>query len=169
MYDAFKRITANALAALVMTLFSVQPVFGETASHEPASGHERTHTYHPNSMAVFVGVTHEGSESGASLAIEYERRLSKSFGVGVVVERTFGNLDFWLYAVPFAYHSGRWKFYVAPGVADGKHGSESLLRIGAEYAFDFGDWELSPQINGDFVDDNEAVVLGFTIGRGFGQ
>ena len=78
-----------------------------------------------------------------------------------------GDLDFWVYALPFAYHSERWKFYVAPGVEDGDEGSEFLARVGGEYAFAAGTWEISPQLNVDFVDGEEVFVLGLVFGKGF--
>ena len=46
--------------------------------------------------------------------------------------------DFWVYAVPIAYRIDRWKFVIAPGVEDGARGTESLVRLGAEYAFEAG-------------------------------
>jgi len=143
-------------------------VLAQTDEHEANLDHETTHDFHPNLLALFVGVTYEGSsENDLALGIEYERRLNESFGVGVLAEHTFGDLDFWVYAVPFAYHTGRWKFYVAPGVEDGKHGSESLVRLGGEYAFEVGAWEISPQLDVDFVDGDEVLVLGVTFGKGF--
>jgi hypothetical protein len=136
----------------------------EETAHEHAGAHE----FHPNLIALFVGVTHEGrNENELTLGIEYERRLNKSFGVGIVAEHSIGDIDFWVYAVPFAYHNGPWKFYVAPGIEDGDHGSESLLRLGAEYAFEVGSWEISPQFDVDFVDGEEVYVLGLTFGKGF--
>ena len=158
---------AFSAVALITWLPMVQVAIGETGEHEAPSDHELAHHYKPNSLAVFVGVTHEGSESGLALGIEYEMRLSKSFGIGVLAEHTSGNLDFWVYAIPLAYHTRSWKFYIAPGVADGGHGSESLVRIGGAYAFEVGDWEISPQLNADFVEGNEALGLGITIGKGF--
>jgi hypothetical protein len=106
--------------------------------------HETTHKFHPNLLALFVGVTDEGRHESLTLGIEYERRLNESFGVGVLAEHAYGDLDFRVYAVPFAYHTGRWKLYVAPGIEDGEHGNESLVRIGGEYAFEVGTWEISP-------------------------
>jgi hypothetical protein len=155
----------------VLTLLSIvagaSPAFAQADEHESASEHEATHDFHPNLLALFVGFADEGRDEGFALGIEYERRLDKSFGVGVLAEHTFGNLDFWVYAVPFAYHTGRWKLYVAPGVEDGDHGSESLVRIGGEYAFEVGAWEIAPQLDVDFVDGNEVYVLGVTFGKGF--
>ena len=72
-----------------------------------------------------------------------------------------------MYGVPFAYHNGQWKLYIAPGVEDGKHGTEFVARIGGEYAFEAGSWEISPQINVDFVDNEEIWVLGVVIGKEF--
>lgn len=136
------------------------------AEHE--SGHRAEHGYHKNLLAGFVGVTHEGRrENGASLGLEYERRLNAKFGIGALAEHTFGDLDFTVYAVPFAYHAGPWKIYAAPGVEDSDDGSEPLVRLGAEYGFEVGSWEISPQLDVDFVDGEEVVVLGVTFGMGF--
>lgn len=117
---------------------------------------------------MFVGITSEQRrEAGLAIGIEYERRLNKSFGIGLVAEHTFGDFNFWVYAVPFAYHTGRWKFYIAPGIEDGDHGSESLLRIGGEYAYEVGGWEVSPQLDWDFVDGEQVFVFGVVFGKGF--
>ena len=113
-------------------------------------------------------MTNEGrNDNGLTLGIEYERRLSKSFGMGVLAEHSFGDLNFWVYAVPFAYHTGPWKFYIAPGVEDGDHGRNSLIRLGGEYAFMAGAWEISPQLDVDFVDGDQVLVLGVAFGKGF--
>ena len=144
------------------------PVYAQTVEHESAAVHDEAHGFHPNFLGAFVGVTSESRrEKGVALGIEYERRLNKSFGIGLVAEYTFGDLDFWVYAVPFAYHTGRWKLYVAPGIEDGDHGTESLIRIGAEYAYEVGEWEISPQLDLDFVDGEEVWVLGVVFGKGF--
>jgi len=69
--------------------------------------------------------------------------------------------------VPFAYHTGRWKYYVAPGAEDSEHGSEFLIRLGLEYAYEVGTWEISPQLDIDFVGGEKVLVLGVTFGKGF--
>ena len=144
------------------------PVFAQTGEHESSSAHEATHDFHRNVLSLFVGVTQEERrESGVALGIAYERLLNESFSVGVIAEHTFGDLDFWVYAVPFGYRTGPWKFYVAPGIEDGDHGSESLVRLGAEYAFEAGTWEISPQLAVDFVDGDQILVLGVVFGWGF--
>ena len=94
--------------------------------------------------------------------------LNESFGIGVIVERTFGDGDFTVVAVPFGYRIDRWKFYVAPGIEDSdEHGTQSLVRLGAEYAFKAGSWEISPQFAVDFVGGHKVLVLGVVFGKGF--
>ncbi len=152
----------------------VPPVYAQTvdhdsSEHDPALGHESAHGSHKNVLSFFVGVTHAGRrENGAALGVAYERLLNESFGIGVFAEHTFGGGDFTVYAVAFAYRVDRWKFYIAPGIEDSDaHGTESLVRLGAEYAFEAGSWEISPQLAVDFVDGEEVLVLGVVFGKGF--
>jgi hypothetical protein len=42
-----------------------------------------------------------------------------------------------------------------------------LLRFGVEYGFEVGKFEIAPQIDYDFVDGDNAVVVGVTLGWGF--
>lgn len=128
------------------------------------------HSFHANFLGVFAGVTDEDRrERAATFGIEYERRLSERFGIGALVEHAFGDLDFTIYAIPFAWHAGPWKWYVAPGIENSDHhsGNEFLLRVGVEYGFEIGDYEIAPQFDVDFVDGEEVLVLALTFGRGF--
>ena len=134
---------------------------------EHGSTDETSHEYHPNIIGIFVGGTDEGREQAVTLGVEYERRFNKSFGIGVFAEYIFGDADFWVYGVPFTYHTGQWTLYIGPGVEDGKHGSEFFTRIGGLYSFEVGSWEISPQVNLDLVDGNDVWVLGVVIGKGF--
>ena len=161
-------IAMKAIGLLFSSLL-VSPACGEQGEHEPVSGHGIRHDYHKNVISGFVGITGETRrENGLTLGLEYFRRVSGKFSIGAVVERASGDLDFWVYAVPFAYHTGRWKFFVAPGIEDSdKHGSEFLIRLGGEYAYEVGNWEIAPQLSIDFVNGEQLGVLGIAIGRGF--
>lgn len=156
-----------AYLSLALTLCLSQAAFAQAENARDAA-HGGSHEYEENTVAMFIGVAKEGTrDNGLALGIEYEYRLNAGFGIGALAEHTFGDLDAWVLAVPFAYHSGPWKFYVAPGIEDSDEGSESLLRIGGEYGFHRGDWEISPQLDVDFVDGHEIYVIGLTFGRGF--
>lgn len=139
------------------------------APHHEEQHHGGEHEYHSNMFALFVGITHEARrENAPSLGLEYAHRFNKRFSLGAFSEHAFGHENFWIYAVPFAFHVGAWKAYVAPGVEDSsEHGSEFLVRIGAEYGFEVGPIEIGPQLNFDFVDGHTVTVLGVTFGKGF--
>lgn len=151
------------VAGLLLSVAAVTPASAQETEH---AGHA-THAYHKNVVAGFVGFAYEGSHDGLALGIEYERRLNSRWGVGAIAEHTSGDFDSWVYAIPVAYHSGPWKFYAAPGIEDGEHGNESMLRLGVEYGFHRGVWEISPQLDIDFVDGEEIIVIGVTFGQGF--
>ena len=159
-----KIVSAWKLTFTALIAFAVfnQPAAAESAEH----GHE----YAPNLVAAFVGITSEDRrENGLSLGLEYERRLSRSFGIGALAELTFGDIEVWVFAVPFAFHTGPWKFYVAPGFenADDTDDNESLIRVGGEYGFEVGRWEIAPQLDVDLVDGDVVLVGGVTFGWGF--
>ena len=162
------------LAAFVLfTSATVSPVLGEEARHDNVSAHEETHDFHRNWAALFIGVTGEDRRNGKpALGIEYARHLNPAFAIGGLIEYTFGDHDFWVVAVPFAYRTGPWKVYVAPGfeveeLKDGPSESDFLLRVGGEYAFEIGELEIAPQIDVDFVDGDTVFVFGVTIGKSF--
>ena len=158
----YSRMALATGLALLMSAFAC----AEETTHE---GESQGHAEHKNVFALFVGAaTDDRRDKGAAIGLEYERRLSEQFGIGVVVERTFGDLDAMVYAVPFAYHYGALKAYIAPGIEDREgHESEDLVRIGAEYAFEAGSWEIAPQVDLDFVEGNRVFVIGVTFGKGF--
>jgi len=163
-----RKLDLIAVLALLLIVIGAPPAIAQTDEHESVSDHETAHDFHRNLLALFVGGTHEGRrDNGLALGIEYERRLNESFGAGVLAEHTFGDLDFSVYAVPFAYRTGRWKLFIAPGVEDGDHGSESLVRLGGEYAYEIGAGEISPQLDVDFSGGDQTLVLGVTFGKGF--
>jgi hypothetical protein len=119
-------------------------------------------------LSLLVSITDETRrDKGLTLGLEYERRLDATLGVGLVAEYVFGDLDFSIFAVPLFIHAGRWKFLIAPGVEDSDLGTEFLLRIGGDYGFEVGRWEIAPGIDVDFVDGDVVPVVGVAIGRGF--
>lgn len=160
-----QRILARAPALLVaIAVLAPSGVFAEDE-------HATDHSYNRHMLGLFVGAAHEEfgrRDNGLALGLEYEYRLGSRFGVGAMLEHTYGNLDIWVYALPFAYHNGPWKFYVAPGIEDGEAGSERMLRLGVEYGLHFDNWEISPQVDVDFIErEGEVFVLGLTFARGF--
>ncbi len=153
---------------LLLWMLSVSPILAGSDECESVSTREAVDEIFSNHIALVFGVAHEERrENGGIIGIEYERRLSQSFGIGALAEHTFGDLDFWIYAIPFGYHIDRWKVYVAPGIEDGHLGTEFMIRIGGEYAFEVGSWDISPTLDIDFVDGEQVLGVGVSIGLGF--
>ena len=127
------------------------------------------HGPHHNHLAVFAGFTGEvRRERSFTLGVDYERRMSESFGFGVLLERASGDRDFWIAAIPFSWHRGHWKFSVAPGVEHEEgHDDHGLVRLSAGYGFKKNDLEIAPLFAVDFVAGDMVLVMGVTIGLGF--
>ena len=175
--------TKSMFGLLVVLLLGAGAVQAEEAGHEGSndegheSGHESSHEeFHPNIIGLFLGFTGEGRrDNGFAIGIEYERRLTKSFGIGALVERTYGDIDLIVSAIPFAYHNGPWKLYAAPGLESETDlsGTDLMVRLGVEYGFEVGNFEIAPQIDYDIVegsrdgDSSNAVVIGVTFGYPF--
>ena len=156
------------ISLTILLAFCAPHALAQTDEHESNSDNETTHESHRNFVGGFVGGAHEGRRGdGSALGIGYVRRLTESFGIGVIAEHTYGDFDFWVYAVPFAYQAGRWKLYIAPGVEDDGESTESLVRLGAEYAFEVGNLEIAPQLAMDYVGGEKVLVFGVVIGKWF--
>lgn len=172
MYRSAEFHTTVACLLLSLTLCASEISAEETHSAvAPHSTDHSDHSYHPHTAGIFAGFATEDEgvrENGFALGLEYEYRFNRSFGIGGVIEHTWGDLDTWVYAVPFAYHRGPWKLYVAPGIEDGDHGTEDLIRLGVEYGFHVDGWEISPQVDLDIVGrETEVWVFGVVFARGF--
>jgi len=132
-----------------------------------ATASAQEHHLEENEIAVFVGVALEGRDDGPAIGIEYERRIDESLGLGLLVERTFGDFDTWVFALPLTLHVEEWKFVLAPGIEDRNGRSENLVRIAVGYEFETSNVKMTPTFNVDFVDDETIFVLGVSFGWPF--
>ncbi len=133
-----------------------------------AKAAEDEHREHEaNEIAVFIGLTHERRENGAALGLEYERRIDASLGIGVLAERTWGDFDFWVFAIPLTLHADRWKIVLAPGFEESGGRTEKLVRVAVGYEFETSKAKVTPSLSVDFVDGEAVFVLGVAFGRGF--
>jgi hypothetical protein len=157
--------TARALSLSALVTFAQGAL-----SEEHAEAHDLEHEPH-HTIGVFVGNSTEDRRkdrrNGATLGLEYEYRYSQQFGVGLVADHVFGDLDVLVLAAPFAWHRGPWKLYGAPGIETGHGQSEPLIRVGVEYGFEAGGLEISPQVDLDFVDGEHVFVIGVVFATPF--
>lgn len=150
---------------LLVTAISI----GATNAVAEEAEHGHDSDQHKNIIGVFAGITHGDRRLNApALGLEYARHIRGNFSIGAIAEFTAGDADIWIFAVPFAYSLGHWKVYVAPGIEDGHHGKEDLVRFGVERAFEMsGGWEIAPQLNVDIVDGDDIWVIGAFFARRF--
>lgn len=131
-------------------------------------GHGQAHAYHSNFLGVFTGFTsEERRDRSFTLGLEYAHRFTESFSLGAVAEHVNADDDFWVFVMPVGWHRGHWKYYIAPGIEhNSDYGNHGLVRVGIEYAFEVGRYEIAPQADIDFVDGDTVFVVGITFGFG---
>jgi hypothetical protein len=140
---------------------------GAIAEESAHGGHGEAH-HHKNLVAGFIGITGEDRrERALTLGVDYTRWLTPTMGIGVGVERAFGDLDFTVVAVPLSFRFDRWKFFAGPGTEHSHGDTEFLIRAGAEYAFEQSGYEVAPKFMLDFIDGDVVIVGGVSVGFGF--
>ena len=153
-------------AGAVVAFLGLVTAMGNVAAEESrasAHGHHDPHS----TIGIFVGDTTERRRDGFTLGIEYEYRASRRLGIGLTAEHAGGDFDTNVFVLPVALHEGPWKLYAGPGVESGEEGEEPLLRVGVEYGLRVGEYEVSPQIDLDFVDGERLFVFGLVLSREF--
>jgi len=165
------------LAAGVLATLVTSSVFASTNEGHAAPKHI---------PGVFVGYTNANSETEFSYGLEYEYKISKLWGAGVVFEKTDdahhgAGVDVALAAV----YLHPWK-ELRVGLGFGKetvgsytdnsdshhphyHSShkENLIRTSVSYDFHIGDFGIAPTLAFDFVDGETATILGIAFVRPF--
>ena len=138
-------------------------IASESGEHEGKHGDKEFR----NIFAGFIGVTHERRENGLAFGIEYERRFNERFGVAVQAERTWGDFDFWVAAVPVYIKADRFHFGIGPGIEWSGGNREGLVRLIASYEVEGKKLHYAPAFIVDFVDGEQVYVLGIAAGFGF--
>jgi len=136
------------------------------AAEESGEAHPDSEHSFRNVTQLFVGGTTEHGESTVAVGISHEYRLHRYLGVGGFAEYAAGSFDKWIFGVPIYVHPWReLRLLVAPGL-EHEHGEqEFLLRAGVGYEFELSEhWRLAPEVSVDFVDGEEAVVYGLSLG-----
>ncbi len=140
-----------------------------------ANGQETEH-FPRHHLGVFAGAgiekEHGHSESGYALGLEYEFRFNERWGLGVDLERLFGDETdrSEVVAMPLSFHPNEhWRLFLGPGYEFHGKKDKFLLRTGVAYEWELNNgWSLSPEIIADFLDGGaKTYVAGIAIGHGF--
>ncbi len=143
------------------------------------------HHFHHNDIGVFLGgmtPLSKTEQTSFAIGVDYERRITQSIGVGVLVDFVFG--DHKRSALVAAMFVGRpvpsLRLAIGPGfevveeavTSNGgtttKNTAYFVIATGAMYDFHFGNFLLSPTVGVDFVGETKTNLLyGLTFGYGF--
>lgn len=146
---------------------------GSIAAAEDEGGpHEENRFEGPNHLSVFTGLSFEEGFRGApTIGLDYEYRFTFSFGVGALLDYAARDFRELAVGIPFVYHPGEEPaVYLAPGFDRGLGETELrlLLRLGFLYDFDLSHGTIAPNVNLDFVEGGDWIlVVGVLTGRRF--
>ena len=159
----------------VVACFVIGSLTARASESEPGEGHgeeaqheEEHHKKH--ALSVFVGATHEHGEYHPTVGIEYGYHFSHLWSFGVVIERADREKSSTLGIVFVQLHPFKGLFLTAgAGRKDPDEKRQVTYRLGIGWEFELkGDWIIAPQLNFDFVDDEEnEEVAGISFGRRF--
>ncbi len=130
---------------------------------EGVSGDDRNH------VILFLGATISDDDTAFSVGIDYEYRLNEFLGIGALAEYTAADPDSWVLAGELFVHVTEGLGLIfATGVELEDGDAEFLFRTGISYEFDLDDgWTIGPEVNVDFVDGDQDLVVGLSVGRTF--
>ena len=158
-------IFPGATLALAMLLPCLS-AHGETPREE---AHGEKH-HGPHHLSILSAGTHvRGHGDYATLGIDYEYRISSSYGIGVVLERAFDGLDATTGLAVANFHlNDRWVMQLGSGYERSHSEYIFAARVGMLYAFEFEGFTLTPQLHWNYLDAHDnAVVAGIALGFSF--
>lgn len=161
-------------------------------SEEQEHGESHDHHFHRHHLGLTLAATshlEKGGNTYFTLGAEYEYRISKLIGIGVIGELIFAEHTEYLFALPLFFHvtESLW-FRIAPGYEIAHHSEEGkdvhakeghgngenctqkakfLTRIGAGYNLNAGGFIITPTVDLDFFKSQTSLVWGINICRGF--
>ena len=146
----------------------------ESEEHEAAEG-RHSEEFEKNSIAIFLGATQAENEDGEredpqfTIGFDYERRLSKVFGIGAIADFVVAGHRERIIAVAGVAHAGEAKFVLAPGVEylSDSGEREFIVRLGLMYSFPTGKIHLEPSLFWDVTQEGGTWVFGLTVGHEF--
>lgn len=161
--------------ALLFACIALPGVAEESSAHGSHSAatvrgipHSDDHPPHHLSILVAETLINGSSNDGLTIGLDYEYRLSRLLGVGVVVERAAGAIDATTVFAVADLHIWRG---LAVQVGLGSEYIEETAFLAAragvlyEFVFDSG-YTLSPQVHFDASDEN-SIVWGVSFGKSF--
>ncbi len=118
-----------------------------------------------NRIGLILGATTRDGHTGATIGLEYERRLSDLIGVGAVAEVTPNGREF-VGAVPVFFHPvGGLGLSIGPGFSIEDGHAHFLVRFGIGWDFELHEGlSLAPTVSYDLTEGtDDAIVYGLMV------
>ena len=159
-----KMVKAHRILLVAVLLL---PVWLEPAKAE--DGHGDHGEFHRHHIGLFLGNTQEDHKDGITVAADYEYRLTKQVGLGGIAEYIGGDFDAMVFAGLFYVHPYKGlRLVLGPGLETGGSETKYFFRAGVGYRFHVGKgWSITPEVNVDLFERDDAFVYGLSIGRAF--
>tara|TARA_R110002167_G_scaffold71995_1_gene202861 strand:+ start:743 stop:1207 length:465 start_codon:yes stop_codon:yes gene_type:complete len=123
---------------------------------------------------IFIGYTNALDETHFTYGVEYEYKFEQTWGLGAVYEKTDNahHGDGVTVALAQFFYHPLSNVRIGLGLGKEKIGgahphSQDLYRISANYDFHVGDFGIEPTVAIDFIDGEQAYVLGVAFSRPF--
>ena len=170
-----RRVGLTILITLAAGAGNVQGVQAEESEYAAGEAHGSEH-HHKNHIAFFVGSTeaeeHHGEKEDRdfTLGVDYERRLNSVVGIGGLFDWVVEGRREYLVGVPLFLHAGKHaKFQLAPCYQRIRETGDNafVFRTGFMWDFFVGKVSLSPTVLYDLTEEQDFLVFGLTVGKGF--
>ena len=160
---------------IVMMVISRMLQAGSDETQPENQGHHDESHHHNHHIGLFGGFTNDLDEhNDFTLGLDYVYRLpvwEQRLGMGAFGEVIFAEHKEYLLGIPLMLKpAGNLFFVVAPGIVIVEEESTDnhfLFRLGAGYEIDLRNISLTPTVNLDFVEGEESLVFGISLGKGF--
>jgi len=179
-----KLVWSVVVALLALASVGVQRISAaETRQHDEQTGEEHgiadehsSGEHHKNHLALFVGATEaeelEGNKEDPqfTLGLDYERRLSRMFGLGGMFDWVIeGKRELLIGPIGFVHPYKGLNVYAAPCYQRArKSGHEGFVfRVGGAWEFEMREYTISPHVIYDFTEEEDFLVVGVGFGKGF--
>ena len=158
-------------AALLATLVVALPILATAQEEGSAAESSEAEPRFRNKLSWLVGGTVEDEGTAFTLGVDYERRLGRQFGIGVIIDKGYGSERAFIAAGALYWHPlPPMRLDIAPGFERLVAADESafVLRFGADCDIELTRrWSLGPNVNLDFANGRTVFVFGAELGFSF--
>ena len=132
-------------------------------SQEKENGNEEEKK---SSLSVFIGGTTNKDATAFTIGLDYQYRINKLIGVGLVLDYATPEIKSLLLAPAAFFHLWHFEIVVAPGAEFSGDEVSFVFRTGVSYEFELNRFTISPSLLFD-TERSDEVSLVYGVAFGF--